>query len=159
MEPEVEPAVQSDQVNTVPHQDLSQDVDVVELVEEYALFAMLVLAVLFFLYRKTRQGVESAIFAKRARDAEESMRRTRELQQARYELDTAERRETLAKIEEDRRKQKLEEMEAASQGRSAKKPETKKPKDMRDYWDNKSSFNPGGGSVQRFKPTTKRRGG
>mmetsp|Transcript_44963 Transcript_44963/g.105493 ORF Transcript_44963/g.105493 Transcript_44963/m.105493 type:complete len:163 (-) Transcript_44963:248-736(-) len=131
---------------------------IIELVEEYALFAVIVGALLFFLYRKTREGVESAIFAKRSRESEESMRRTRELQQAKYELETAERREALAKIADERRKQKLEDMEAASQGRSSKKPETKKPKDTRDYWDSKGGFNSGGGRFSSFKPPTRRRG-
>ncbi len=83
------------------------------------------------------------------------------LQQARYEVETAQRREELEQIEAERRRQKLEEMEAMMEGRSARKPENKKGPDSRDYWDRTEGFNSmgGGGSGGRYKPSCRKRSG
>jgi hypothetical protein len=134
-----------------------------ETVEEYLLLAVCLAGVAYFVFRHLKMWLDDAAFAAKVRKAEEKMRRARELQQARYEEDTAERRAELARIAEERRKQKLEEMEAASQGRTAKKKDLKKT-DIRDYWDNKE-YNPlnpgsGGGRGSSYKPSScnRRRG-
>ena len=140
------------------------DLSAIEMIEEYGLLAMVALAVLFFLFRRTKTVVENASFEASVRKREDSMRKVREMQQARYEVDTAEARERLAEIAEEQRKKKLEEMEAMAEGRTAKhKKDQKKGRiDTRDVWDNLDGFshlNGGGGGGGTFKPTCRKRGG
>ena len=64
----------------------------------------------------------------------------------------------VAAVEEERRKQKLEEMQAMAEGRTAKhkKEQAKGRIDTQDFWDNTEGFNPlngGGGGGGSFKPT------
>jgi hypothetical protein len=136
----------------------------IELIEEYGLLAMVAVAVFFYLFRRTRAVVENASFEASVRRREDSMRKVREMQQARYEIETAEQRAKLAAIAEEQRKQKLEEMEAMAEGRTAKhKKDKKKPTGAdRNVWDNLDGFSPlngGGGGSSTYKPTCRRRGG
>eukprot|EP00960_Hanusia_phi_P003001 89259-Hanusia_phi.AAC.1 len=133
----------------------------IEYLEEYG-FILLVMAIfLYFMMRKLKESYKNIKLEAKLKSRDDSMRKIRELQQAKYEIETAEKRKHLAEIEEERRKQQLEEMEAASQGRSARKPETKKPKDTRDYWDNTGGFShlSNGGGDRGYKPSCRRRGG
>ncbi|EKX45946.1 hypothetical protein GUITHDRAFT_152489 [Guillardia theta CCMP2712] len=133
----------------------------IDYIEEYGFLVFMLAVLLYFIVRKLKESYGTMKLEAKLKSRDDSMRKIRELQQARYEIETAEKRKHLAEIEEERRKQQLEEMEAASQGRSAKKPETKKPKDTRDYWDNASGFshmNNGGGG-RGYKPSCRRRGG
>ena len=143
--------------------DTLREMGVLDYVEEYAMFAVLACIILYFLYKNLSNRYNSFKYSSAARQSEDSMRRARMLQQAKFELESAQRREELARIEEERRQQKLEEMEAMQEGRSAKKPETKKGPDTREFWDRSDGFNPfggggGGGGSNRYKPTTRRRG-
>lgn len=136
----------------------------IELVEEYGLLAMVAVALLVFLYRRTKTVVENASFEASVRTRDDSMRKVREMQQARYEIETAEQRAKLAEIAEQQRKEKLEEMEAMAEGRTAKhKKDQKKGRiDTRDFWDNTDGFshlNGGGGGGAKFTPSCRRRGG
>jgi hypothetical protein len=136
----------------------------IEVIEEYGLLAMVLAAALFFFFRRAKVAVEKASFEASVRKRESSMRQVREMQQARYEIETADQRAKLAAIEEERRKQKLEEMEAMAEGRTAKhKKDQKKGRvDTRDFWDNTDGFNPlngSGGGGGGFKPSCRRRGG
>lgn len=136
----------------------------IELIEEYGLLALVLGAVLVWLFRRTRTAVENASFEASVRRREDSMRKVREMQQARYEIDTAEQRAKLAELAEKQRQEKLEEMEAMAEGRTAKhKKDQKKGRvDTRDFWDNVEGFshlNGGGGGGATFKPTCRRRGG
>ena len=135
----------------------------IEVIEEYGLLAMVALAVLAFLYRRTKTVVENASFEASVRRRDDSMRKVREMQQARYEIETADQRAKLAEIAELQRKQKLEEMEAMAEGRTAKhKKDQKKGRvDTRDFWDSTEGFShlTGGGGGSTFKPTCRRRGG
>ena len=141
-------------------EDLAREMGVMDYVEEYAMFAILAVVILYFVYKQISKYYSSYLHSTAVRQAEDSMRRARMLQQAKFELETAERRDELARIEEERRKQKLEEMVAMQEGRSAKKPEKKKGPDTRDYWDNADGFNHmGGGGGSRYKPSTTRRRG
>mmetsp|Transcript_48726 Transcript_48726/g.76084 ORF Transcript_48726/g.76084 Transcript_48726/m.76084 type:complete len:177 (-) Transcript_48726:1539-2069(-) len=144
-------------------QGVAQERGFVDLIEEYALLGLLAVVVALFLFRKARQGVEQAVFLAQQGKREASMRQIRELQQARYEVDTAQRRDELEAAAELKRKQKLENMQAMTEGRSAKdlsddgKP--KKPRNMREYWDNVNGMNHGSGEGGgRFRPTQRRRG-
>jgi hypothetical protein len=137
-------------------------VGVFDWVEEYAVLVIVLAVVLYFVYKLAKKWYEDMAFAAAARQAEDNMRRARLLQQAKFEVETAKRKEELAQIEEQKRQQKLEEMVAMQEGRSAKKPEQKKKTDTRDYWDNAGGFNHmggGGGSGPRYKPTTTRKSG
>ena len=88
----------------------------IELIEEYGLLALVLGAVLVVLFRRTKTAVESAAFEASVRRREDSMRKVREMQQARYEMDSAEQRAKLAEVAERQRKEKLEEMEAMAEG-------------------------------------------
>jgi hypothetical protein len=88
----------------------------IELIEEYGLLALVLGAVLVWLFRRTRTAVENASFEASVRRREDSMRKVREMQQARYEIDTAEQRAKLAELAEKQRQEKLEEMEAMAEG-------------------------------------------
>jgi hypothetical protein len=88
----------------------------IELIEEYGLLALILGAVLVVLFRRTKTAVESAAFEASVRRREDSMRKVREMQQARYEMDSAEQRAKLAEVSERQRKEKLEEMEAMAEG-------------------------------------------
>ena len=105
---------------------LPRELGMLDWIEEYAMLAVLLLIVSYFVVKKVREWREGAAFSASSRNAEESMRRARQLQQAKFELETAQRREELALFEEERRQQKLEEAEAMLEGRSSKKPEKKK---------------------------------
>ena len=141
-------------------QDLhaSTSVSAIEVLEEYGLLALVVGAVLVFFLRRAKTMVEDVTFEASVRKREDSMRKIREMQQARYEVETAEQRARLAAVEEERRKQKLEEMQAMAEGRTAKhkKEQAKGRIDTQDFWDNTEGFNPlngGGGGGGSFKPT------
>ena len=141
-------------------QDLhaSASVSAIEVLEEYGLLALVVGAVLVFFLRRAKTMVEDVTFEASVRKREDSMRKIREMQQARYEVETAEQRARLAAVEEERRKQKLEEMQAMAEGRTAKhkKEQAKGRIDTQDFWDNTEGFNPlngGGGGGGSFKPT------
>jgi hypothetical protein len=141
-------------VDIAPH-----EMGLVDYIEEYAMFFVLAAVLVYFIYKSMINRYKSYQHTAAIRDAEESMRRARMLQQAKFELETAQRRDELARIEEERRKQKLEEMEAMAEGRSAKKPEKKKGPDTRQFWDRSDGFSMGGGSSStRYTPTTRRRG-
>jgi hypothetical protein len=130
-----------------------------EYFEEYSMFIVLAVVLVYFIYRTIINQYRSYQYTAATRDAEESMRRARMLQQAQFELETAQRREELARIEEEKRKKKLEEMEAMAEGRSARKPEKKKGPETRQFWDRTDGFPMGGGSSSaRYTPTTRRRG-
>merc|ERR1740133_345680 len=121
-------------------------------------------AVLFFLFRRTKTIVETAAFESSVCKREGSMRTVREMQQARYEIETADKRASLAKVAEEQRLKKLEEMEAMAEGRTAKhkKDQKKGRTDTRDIWDNVDGFghlNNGGGGGGKFTPSCSRRGG
>lgn len=138
------------------------DLSAIDMIEEYGLLAMVAMAVLFFLFRRTKTVVENASFEASVRTREDSMRKVREMQQARYEVDTAEARARLAEVAEEQRQKKFEEMEAMAEGRTAKhKKDQKKGRiDTRDVWDNLDGpLNGGGGGGRTFKPTCRRRGG
>jgi hypothetical protein len=137
-----------------------REMGILDYIEEYAMFVVLACVVLYFVYKSMSKRVSEYKYSSAARQAEDSMRRARMLQQAKFELESAQRREELARIEEERRQQKLEEMEAMQEGRSAKKPEKKKGPETRDFWDRTDGFNPlgGGGGSKSYKPTTRRRG-
>mmetsp|Transcript_96838 Transcript_96838/g.141650 ORF Transcript_96838/g.141650 Transcript_96838/m.141650 type:complete len:168 (+) Transcript_96838:58-561(+) len=139
------------------------DLSAIELVEEFGLFAMVAAAVLFFLYRRTKTIVQNAAFDASVSKREDSMRTVREMQQARYEIETADKRENLARIAEEQRMKKLEEMEAMAEGRTAKhkKDQKKGRTDTRDIWDQVDGFSHlnGGGGSSSFKPTCRKRGG
>lgn len=149
--------------NLVDETTDSTQMGFLDIIEEYAMLFILFVIIVYFTYKYISSWIESRRFASSAQSADDSMRRTRMLQQARFEVDTAQRREELERIEEERRRQKLEEMEAMMEGRSAKKPETKKGPDTREFWDRADGFNPlsggGGGSGGRYQPTCRRRGG
>ena len=135
------------------------EVGLVEYVEEYAMFFVLAAVLVYFIYKSIINRYKSYQDTVVVRDAEDNMRRARMLQQAKFELETAQRRDELARIEEERRKQKLEEMEAMAEGRTAKRPEKKKGPDSRQFWDRTDGFPMGGGSSSaRYTPTTRRRG-
>lgn len=143
---------------------VDQSFSAIELIEEYGLLAMVAVAVIFFLFRRTKTVVENAAFEASVRKREDSMRKVREMQQARYEIETAEQRAKLAEVAEKQRQERLEEMEAMAEGRTAKhKKDQKKGRiDTRDVWDNVDGFshlNGGGGGGSTFKPTCRRRGG
>ena len=126
---------------------------------DYAFFSVLAAVLVYFICRSMLNRFKSFRHAVVNRDSEDSLRRARMLQQAKFELETAQRREELARIEEERRKKKLDEMEAMAEGRSAKKPEKKKGPDARQFWDRTDGFTMGGGSSSaRYTPTTRRRG-
>ncbi len=123
------------------------------------MFFVLAAVLVYFIYRSMLNRYKSYQHTAVIREAEDSMRRARMLQQAKFEVETAQRRDELARIEEERRKNKLEEMEAMAEGRSAKKPEKKKGPDTRQFWDRTDGFPMGGGSSSaRYTPSTRRRG-
>jgi len=133
----------------------------IDLVEEYALLIAFGLAVAYFVYVQARRGMEAVSYELKSRKAEDDVRRAREAQQARFWEETAEKRAELERIAEERRKAKLEDMEAAAEGRTSKN-KRDKPKDTRDYWDGKDGmgFGSGGGGSKTFKPSGfRRRGG
>lgn len=134
----------------------------IELLEEYALLIVFALAVAYFLYTRAKKGVDAVSYELKSRKAEDAIRRAREEQQARYWEDTSEKRAHLERIAEERRKDKLEDMSAAAEGRTSKAKKDLKPKDNRDYWDGKDGFSSmgGGGGSKIFKPSgSRRRGG
>jgi hypothetical protein len=154
---------QASDLQIIPGGDESASPGILDYVEEYAMFFILFILIFFFSSKYIKSWMEKRRYESTVQSAEESMRRARMLQQARFEVETAQRREELQRLEEERRKQKLEEMEAMMEGRSAKKPETKKGPDTREFWDRADGFNPlqggGGGSGGRYQPTCRRRGG
>ncbi len=123
------------------------------------MFFILAAVFVYFIYKHLMNRFSAYQSTSAIRDAEDNMRRARMLQQARFELESAQKRDELARIEEERRKQKLEEMEAMSEGRSAKKPEKKKGPDPREFWDRTDGFPMGGGgsSSARSTPNTTQR--
>ena len=139
--------------DVIPH-----EMGIADYIEEYAMFFILAAVFAYFIYKYMADRYSSYQNTSAIREAEDSMRRARMLQQARFELESAQRRDELARIEEERRKQKLEEMEAMSEGRSARKPEKKKGPDPREFWDRTDGFPMGGGgSSARSAPTTQQR--
>jgi hypothetical protein len=146
--------------------DEPRELGPLDYVEEYAMLAVIIGIVLYFAYKAFNRWQESIAYSTAARQAEDSMRRTRIQQQAKFELESAQRREELARIEEERRLQRLEEMQAMQEGRSARKPEAKKGPGAADFRaDGHSSTNPFGGSgggsggSGRYKPTQRQRRG
>jgi hypothetical protein len=134
-----------------------------DLIEEYALLVLVFMAVGYFLYKKMKKGVDAVAFEMNQRKFEDAMRRTREAQQAKFWEESAKKQEELDRLEEQRRKEKLEDMEAAAEGRTSKNKKDYQKTDNQDYWDGKDGFsllNPGGGG-SRYKPsgTCRRRGG
>mmetsp|Transcript_2664 Transcript_2664/g.7430 ORF Transcript_2664/g.7430 Transcript_2664/m.7430 type:complete len:180 (-) Transcript_2664:144-683(-) len=143
---------------------LPREPGVIDFIEEYAFLALIVAIIAYFLYKKGREWTQAIRYTSSVKQAENGLRRARMLQQAKYEVETAQKREELEKIEEERRKQKLEEMEAMMEGRSAKKSEKKDPGSS-DHLDRGDGFNPltgsgggGRGGGGRYQPTTRRRG-
>ena len=138
--------------DAIPH-----EMGLLDYIEEYAMFFVVAAVFAYYIYKYMANRYSSYQNTSAIRDAEDSMRRARMLQQAKFELESAQRRDELARIEEERRKQKLEEMEAMSEGRSAKKPEKKKGPDPREFWDRTDGSMGGGSSSARSAPTTQQR--